>query len=132
MSKIFTNKKVKLVLVTMKKVNLPNKVAKGIKDLHATTLVRKVTHQTNVGAMERQDSMANATTVISMVTKLMNARRNLNLKANVTNARNKVTRHLNVEQIHSLQQNKLSKKYLVGTTTPGVDVIIVVNMDTMA
>ncbi|GLJ28720.1 hypothetical protein SUGI_0566050 [Cryptomeria japonica] len=115
----------------MKKVNLPSKVAKEIKDLHAITVVRQVTHQTNVGAMERQDSKANATTVISMVTRLVNARRNKNLKANVTNARNKVTKHQNVEQRYSLQQNKLSKQYLVGITIPGADVIIVENMDTL-
>ncbi len=41
--------------------------------------------------------MENATIVVSMVIELMNARRNQNLKANVTNARNKVTRHQNVE-----------------------------------
>ena len=52
--------------------------------------------------MERKNSMVNATTAISMVTKLMNARRNQNLKADVTNERNKVTRHLNADQNHSI------------------------------
>ena len=66
-----------------------------------------------------------------MVTKLMNAKRNQNLKANVINARKKVTRHLSADQNHSIQQNKLLKQYLVGITTLGVDVTIVENMDTL-
>ena len=46
--------------------------------------------------------MKNATTVVSMVIKLVNGRRNQNLKVNVTNARNKVTRHLNADLNHSI------------------------------
>ena len=47
--------------------------------------------------MEKQNSMENVTTVINMVTKLMNARRNQNLKVNVINARSIVTRHLSID-----------------------------------
>ena len=87
-------------------------------------------HLTNVGVMAKVNSMASVSIAISMVTKPMNARRNQILKASVTNARNKDIRHLNVDQNHSIQQNKLSKQYLVGITILGVDVTIVENMDT--
>ena len=46
--------------------------------------------------------MENATIAVSMVIKVMNARRNQNLKENVTNARNKVIRHLNADLNHSI------------------------------
>ena len=107
MRKIFIGKKVKYDLDKKKKVNPPNRVLKRIRNPFAITLAREVTHQTNVGAMERKNSMENATIVVSMVIKLMNARRNQNLKANVTNARSKVTRHPNVDQNHSIQLNNL-------------------------
>jgi hypothetical protein len=49
--------------------------------------------------MVKENSMVNVSIAISMVTKLMNARRNIKLKENVTNARNKVImHHLNVDQ----------------------------------
>ena len=79
-----------------KKVNLPSKALKEVKNLLAITMGKLVTHQTNVGAME------SATTTISIVTRLMNARRNQNLKVNVTNARHKVTRNLNADLKHSI------------------------------
>ena len=46
--------------------------------------------------------MENVTIVVSMVIKLKNARRNQSLKVNVTNARDKVTRHLNADLNHSI------------------------------
>ena len=52
--------------------------------------------------MEKLNSMENATILVSMVIGLMNARINQNLRASVTNARNKVTRHLNVDLSHSI------------------------------
>ena len=52
--------------------------------------------------MERKNLIENATIAISMVTRLMNARRNQNLKENVTNARNKVTSHPSENQNHSI------------------------------
>ena len=50
-------------------------------------MVGWVIHQTNGGAIGKLNSMENATIVISMVIELMNAKRNLSLKENVTNAR---------------------------------------------
>ena len=52
--------------------------------------------------MEKKNSMENATIVVSMVTRLMNAKINQNLKASVINARKKVTRHQNAELSHSI------------------------------
>ena len=82
--------------------------------------------------MGKQNSMVNASIAINMVTKQMSAKKNQNLKATVTNAKNMVTRHSNADPNHSIQLNNLSKPYLDGTTTPGVDVTIVENMDTLA
>ena len=90
-----------------KKVNLPSKVLKGIKNQHEIIVERLVIHQTNAEAMEKKNSMESATTTINMVTKPMNARRNQNLKVNVTNARSKVTRNPSVDQNHSIQLNNL-------------------------
>ena len=42
----------------------------------------------------------NATTIINMVTSLMNAKRNQNLKVTIINARNMDTRHHNAKQRH--------------------------------
>ena len=75
--------------------------------------------------------MENATTAISMVIKLMNARKNQNLKAIVTNEKSMVIRHLNANPNHLIQPNNLLKLYLDGTTIPGADVTIVENMDTL-
>ena len=47
--------------------------------------------------MERKNLMESATIAINMVIKLMNVRRNQNLKVNVTNAKSKVTRRLTVD-----------------------------------
>ena len=55
--------------------------------------------------MERQNSMENTTIATSMVIKKMDARRNQNVKESVTNARNKVTRHLDENLNHSVQLN---------------------------
>ena len=108
MRKIFKGKKVKYDLDTMKKkVNLPSKVLEGIKSPHAIIVERKVTHQTNARAMEKKNSMESVITTISMVTKLMNSRRNQNLKVNVINARSKVTRYPSADQSHSIQLNNL-------------------------
>ena len=94
MSRIFIIKKVKQDLdTTKKKVNLPGKVLKEIRNLHAIIVERLVTRETNVGAIEKKNSMESVTTTINMVTKLMNAMRNLNLKVNVTNAKDMFTRH---------------------------------------
>ena len=41
------------------------------------------------------------------VTKLMNEMKNLNLKVNVTNAKDMVTRHQNADPNHSIQLNNL-------------------------
>ena len=86
---------------------------------------RLVTHQINAGVMEKKNSMESVTTAINRVTKLMNARRNQNLKVNVTNAKDMVTRHQNVDLNHSIQ-------LMDGTTISSVDVIIAENMDTLA
>ena len=59
-------------------------------------------HQTNVGVIEKKNSMENSTIEVSMVIGVMNAKRNQYLRASVTNARNKVTRHLNVDLSHSI------------------------------
>ena len=53
--------------------------------------------------MEKLNSMENATTAVSMVIELMNAKRKQSLRASVTNVRNKVTRHMNVDLNHSIQ-----------------------------
>ena len=79
--------------------------------------------------MEKENSMENVSIATSMVIKLISAKRKQNLKENVTNARN--TRHLSADQNHSIQQNKLSKQYLVGITILGANVTIVENMDTL-
>ena len=80
-----------------KKVNLPNNVLKEIENLLEISVGR---YKTNVGEMKRQNSMENATTTISMVTKPMNARRNQNLKVNATNVEGMVTRHQNANPNH--------------------------------
>ena len=81
--------------------------------------------------MEKENLMANATTAINMVINLMNARRNQNLKAIVTNEKSMVIRHSNANPNHSIQLNNLLKLYLDGTTIRGADVTIVENMDTL-
>ena len=131
MRRIFIDKRIKLVLVTKMKVNPPNKVNKGIKDPLAITVERKVTHQINVGAMERRNSMVNVSIAISMVTKKMSAKKNQNLNAIVTNVKSMVIRHSNANPKHSIQLNNLLKLYLDGTKIPGADVTIVENMDTL-
>ena len=80
---------------TKKKENLSRKDLKRTKDLLAIIVVRQVIHQTNVGAMGKQNSMENATIAINMVVRLLNAKRNLSLKENATNATNMVTSHQN-------------------------------------
>ena len=45
-------------------------------DLLAIIVVRQVILQTNGGEMEKVNSMENVTTLISMIIKLMNAKRN--------------------------------------------------------
>ena len=82
--------------------------------------------------MEKKNLMENATIAVSMVIKVMNARRNQNLKAIVTNAKSMVIRHSNANPNHSIQLNNLLKLYLDGTTTPGAYVTIVENMDILA
>ena len=67
-----------------KKVNHPSKELKRIKDLPKITMVREGIHQTNVGAMGKKNSMKSVTIAISMVIGLMNVKRNLSLKENVT------------------------------------------------
>ena len=86
-------------------MNHQRKELKEIKNLHAIIVERLVTHQTNAREMEKQNSMESATTATNMVTKLMNARRNLNLKVNVTNAEGMVIRHQNVDPNHSIKLN---------------------------
>ena len=78
-------------------MNHLSKELKRIKDLLAVIVVRYVIHQTNVGAMGKQNSMENDTIVIGMFTELMNAKRNLCLKANVTNERSMGTNPLNAK-----------------------------------
>ena len=85
-----------------KKVNPQNKELKEIRNQHAIIVERLVAYQTNAGAMEKKNSMESVTTTINMVTKLMNARRNQNLKVNVTNAKDMVTRHQNADPNHSI------------------------------
>ena len=62
--------------------------------------------------MEKLNSMENATIVVNMVIELMNAKRNQNLRASVTNARNKVTRHQNVDLSSSSRENCESNIWL--------------------
>ena len=88
-------------------MNPQRKEQKQIRNLHAIILERLATHQTNVGAMERQNLMESATTTKNMVTKLMNARRNQNLKVNVTSAKGMVTRHQNADPNHLIQLSNL-------------------------
>ena len=90
-----------------KKVNLQRKVQRGIKNLQAITMRRLVTNQTNVGVMENQNSMGSVTTIISMVIKPMNVRRNQNLKVNVTNLEGMATRHQNADPNYSMLLNNL-------------------------
>ena len=94
-----------------KKVNLPNKELKRVKDPLEIIVVRQVIHQTNVGVMEKKNSMENATIVVSMVTRLMNAIRNQNLRESVTSERNKMKDEIdgknNEIQNQSLQQANL-------------------------
>ena len=85
-----------------KKVNLQSKVQRIIKNLHAITVGRLTTHQTNVGAMEKKNSIGSVTTIISMVTKPLIARRIQNLKVNVTYVKGMVTRHQNIDPNHSI------------------------------
>ena len=80
-----------------KKVNHPSKEFKIIKDLLAITIVRYVINQTNVGEMGKENSMENVTIAINMVIRLMNAKRNQDLKANVTNVRSMGTNHQNAK-----------------------------------
>ena len=80
-----------------KKLNLPNKELKRINDLLAIIVVRWIIHLKNVGVMEKKNSMENVTIAISMVKKLMNVKRNRDLKANVTNVRNMETSHQNAK-----------------------------------
>ena len=54
-------------------------------------------HQKNVGAIVKLNSMENVTIKICMVIELMNAKRNLNLKENVTNTRSMGTNLLNAK-----------------------------------
>ena len=68
-----------------KKVNHPSEVHKRIKYLLAIIVVSWVIHQTNVGEMEKKNSMENATIAISMIIGKISAKRNPSLKANVTN-----------------------------------------------
>ena len=94
MSKIFISKKAKQDLDTIKKkANPQSKELEEIRNLHEIILERLVTHQINVGVMEKKKSMENVTIATNMDTKPMNARRNQNLKVNFTNAKGMVTRH---------------------------------------
>ena len=74
-----------------------NKDLKRLKNLLEITVVRQVIHQTNVGAMGRQNSMETTIIAISMVIGLMNAKRNQDLKKNATNVRNMDTSHQNAK-----------------------------------
>ena len=87
MRKVITDKKEKQELDIKKKGNLPSKELKRINDLLSVTMVRQVIYQKNVGAMGNKNSMENATIAINMVIRLTNAKRNQNLKENVTNVR---------------------------------------------
>ena len=84
-------------LDTKKKVNLYIKELKGIKDPLAIIVVRYVIHQTNVGAMGKENSMESATIEINMVIWLMNAKRNQDFKENVTNVTSMDTSHQNAK-----------------------------------
>ena len=88
-------------------MNHTSKELKRIKNLLAVTVVRLDIHQTNVGAMGKKNSMESATITASMVIRLMNVKRNLNLKANVTNARSMGTNLLNEKPRYCIQQNRL-------------------------
>ena len=57
--------------------------------------------------MVKLNLMEYATIAVIMVIELMNAKRNQSLRESVTNARNKVIRHLNANLNHSIQLNNL-------------------------
>ena len=97
MSRISIGKNVKQDLDTKMKVNPPNNVLKRIRNPLAISVARYVIHQTNVGVMGKENSIENATIAIIMDIRLMNAKRNQNLKANVTNAKNMYTSHQNAK-----------------------------------
>ena len=97
MRKFNTDRKVKQELDIQKKVNHPNKELKRINDLLAITMVNQVMHQKNVGGLVKLNPMENATIAISMVIELMNAKKNLILKENITNARSMGTNLLNTK-----------------------------------
>ena len=65
-------------------VESSKKVAQKNQRPTCINVVRQVIHQTNVGAMGKKNSMKIGTIAISMVIEVMNAKRNLNLKSNVT------------------------------------------------
>ena len=71
--------------------------------------------------MVKQNSMESVTIIVSMVMKHVNAKKNLSLKVNVTNARSMDTNLLNAKPRYWTQQNRLWKLYLDGITTHGVD-----------
>ena len=83
-------------------MNPQSKELKEIRNLHAIIVEILVTHQTNAGVMEKQNSMESASNAISMVIKPMNVMKNLNLTVNVTNAKDMVTRHQNEDPNHSI------------------------------
>ena len=88
-------------------MNPHSKEIKRIKSPHETIVESQVIHQTNVGAMESQSLMVNFIVAISMGIEQVNAQRTLSLKDNVSHVTNKVIRHLNADQNHPIQQNKL-------------------------
>ena len=61
--------------------------------------------------MQKKNSMESTTIVISMVIRLMNAKRNLSLKENVTNVRSMGTNHHNAKPRYWIQQ-KNYKSYI--------------------
>ena len=108
MRKNFIRKRAKKVLDKMKKkANHQGKEQEEIRNLHAVIVERLVTHLTNAGTMEKENSMENATTATNMDTKLMNARKNQNLKVNATSAKGMVTKHQNADPNHSIQLRNL-------------------------
>ena len=72
-----------------------NKELKRIKDLLAIIVVRQFIHKINVGAMGKENLMESATIAIKMVIRLMNGKRNQDLKEKVTSVTNMDITHQN-------------------------------------
>ena len=72
-------------------MNPQSKELKETRNLHAIIVEILVTHQTNVGAMEKKNSMESVTIAANMVIRQASAKINQSLKENVSIVINKDT-----------------------------------------